>query len=59
MVNRMTQVGEQGLVGWANHAGRPVDIAAQMMQLALEVMRKPCSAPASRHISIRSATRCA
>jgi cytochrome P450 len=38
MADRMAQVGEQRLAGWADHAGRPVDIAAEMMQLALEVI---------------------
>ena len=38
MANRMAQVGEQRLAAWADHAGRPVDIAAEMMQLALEVI---------------------
>ena len=38
MAKGMAQVGEQRLAGWADHAGRPVDIAAEMMQLALEVI---------------------
>ena len=38
MADRMAQVGEQRIAGWANHGGRPVDIAAEMMQLALEVI---------------------
>ncbi|MFO0705901.1 MAG: cytochrome P450 [Nitrospira sp.] len=38
MADRMVQVGEQRLAGWANRAGQPVDIAADMMQLALEVI---------------------
>ena len=38
MADRMAQVGEQRLEGWAEYAGRPVDIAAEMMQLALEVI---------------------
>lgn len=38
MADRMAQVGEQRLAGWADQAGRPVDIAAEMMQLALEVI---------------------
>ncbi|MGA6827414.1 cytochrome P450 [Nitrospira sp. NS4] len=38
MADRMAQVGEQRLAGWADHAGQPVDIAAEMMQLALEVI---------------------
>ncbi len=38
MADRMAQVGEQRIAGWANHEGQPVDIAAEMMQLALEVI---------------------
>ena len=38
MADRMAQVGEQRLEGWADYAGRSVDIAAEMMQLALEVI---------------------
>ena len=38
MADRMAQVGEQRIAGWASHEGRPVDIAAEMMQLALEVI---------------------
>lgn len=38
MANRMTQAGEQRLAGWADKAGQPVNIAAEMMQLALEVI---------------------
>ena len=38
MADRMVEVGEQRLADWAKHAGRPVDIAAEMMQLALEVI---------------------
>lgn len=38
MADRMVQVGEQRLADWARHEGRPVDIAAEMMQLALEVI---------------------
>jgi cytochrome P450 len=38
MADRMAQVGEQRLAGWATHGGRPVDIAAEMMQLTLEVI---------------------
>ncbi|HSN05243.1 MAG TPA: cytochrome P450 [Nitrospira sp.] len=38
MADRMAQVGEQRIAGWEDHAGQPVDIAAEMMQLALEVI---------------------
>jgi cytochrome P450 len=38
MADRMAQVGEQRLEGWADYGGRPVDIAAEMMQMALEVI---------------------
>ena len=38
MADRMAQVGEQRIARWAEHKGQPVDIAAEMMQLALEVI---------------------
>ncbi|MDF0675898.1 MAG: cytochrome P450 [Nitrospira sp.] len=38
MADRMAQVGEQRVAGWADREGQPVDIAAEMMQLALEVI---------------------
>ena len=38
MADRMAQVGEQRITGWADHEGHPVDIAVEMMQLALEVI---------------------
>lgn len=38
MADRMAQVGEQRLAAWEHHAGRTIDIAAEMMQLALEVI---------------------
>ncbi|HEY5932479.1 MAG TPA: cytochrome P450, partial [Nitrospira sp.] len=38
MADRMAQVGEQRIVGWVEHEGQTVDIAAEMMQLALEVI---------------------
>ncbi len=38
MADRMAQVGEQRIAGWAGREGQPVDIAAEMMQLALEVI---------------------
>jgi len=38
MADRIAQVGEQRIAAWENHAGRPIDIAAEMMQLALEVI---------------------
>ncbi len=38
MADRMVQVGEQRIAGWASREGQPVDIAAEMMQLALEVI---------------------
>src|SRR5688572_10332413 len=38
MADRMVQVGEQRLESWADYGERPVDIAKEMMQLALEVI---------------------
>jgi cytochrome P450 len=38
MADRMAQVGEQRITGWADHEGHSVDIAVEMMQLALEVI---------------------
>ena len=38
MAERMAQVGEQRIAGWTVHAGGPVDIADEMMRLALEVI---------------------
>jgi len=38
MADRMAQVGEQRIAGWADREGQPVDIATEMMQLALEVI---------------------
>jgi cytochrome P450 len=38
MAERMAQIGEQRIEGWVDYGGRPVDIAAEMMQLALEVI---------------------
>ncbi len=38
MADRMVQVGEQRLADWASQEGQAVDIAAEMMQLALEVI---------------------
>ncbi|MGC3972806.1 MAG: cytochrome P450 [Nitrospira sp.] len=38
MADRMVQVGMQRLAGWAAHGEQPVDIAAEMMQLTLEVI---------------------
>lgn len=38
MADRMAQVGEQRLATWDNQAGGTIDIAAEMMQLALEVI---------------------
>lgn len=38
MADRMVQVGEQRLAGWAAHGEQPVDIAAEMMHLTLEVI---------------------
>jgi cytochrome P450 len=38
MADRMAQVGEQRIARWADREGQPVDIAAEMMQLALEVI---------------------
>lgn len=38
MADRMAQVGEQRIAGWASREGQSVDIAAEMMQLALEVI---------------------
>jgi cytochrome P450 len=38
MAGQMVQVGEQRLASWAANVGRPVDMAAEMTQLALEVI---------------------
>jgi cytochrome P450 len=38
MADRMAQVGEQRIARWADREGQSVDIAAEMMQLALEVI---------------------
>lgn len=38
MADRMAHVGEQRLAAWQDHAGATIDIAAEMMQLALEVI---------------------
>jgi len=38
MVGRMAQVGEQRMAGWATKEEPPVDIAAEMRQLTLEVI---------------------
>ena len=38
MADRMARVGEQRIAGWSALEGQPVDIAAEMMQLALEVI---------------------
>lgn len=38
MVDRMAQVGEQRMAGWATEEGQSVDIAAEMRQLTLEVI---------------------
>lgn len=38
MADRMAHVGEQRLASWKDQAGSTIDIAAEMMQLALEVI---------------------
>lgn len=38
MADRMAQVGEQRIAVWEAHTGRTIDIASEMMQLALEVI---------------------
>jgi cytochrome P450 len=38
MADRMAQVGEQRLASWKDQEGDTIDIAAEMMQLALEVI---------------------
>ena len=38
MADRMAQVGEQRLASWRDREGDTIDIAAEMMQLALEVI---------------------
>lgn len=38
MADRMAQVGEQRMAAWKDRAGSTIDIAAEMMQLALEVI---------------------
>ncbi|NGZ08164.1 MAG: cytochrome P450 [Nitrospira sp. LK70] len=38
MADRMVQVGEQRIADWGDHEGESLDIAAEMRQLALEVI---------------------
>ena len=38
MADRMAQVGEERVTAWKDQAGSTIDIAAEMMQLALEVI---------------------
>jgi len=38
MADRMAQVGEQRIAGWADRSGETIDIAAEMMLLALDVI---------------------
>ncbi|MGC4097735.1 MAG: cytochrome P450 [Nitrospira sp.] len=38
MADRMAQVGEQRIAGWAHQMEQSIDIAAEMMQLTLEVI---------------------
>ena len=51
MADRMAQVGEQRMAAWTNRAGGTIDIAAEMMQLALEVISQTMfSASMTQHI---------
>ncbi|MGE0643425.1 MAG: cytochrome P450 [Nitrospira sp.] len=51
MADRMAQVGEQRLATWDNQAGGTIDIAAEMMQLALEVISQTMfTTSMTRHI---------
>ena len=51
MADRMAQVGEQRIAAWNGHAGGTIDIAAEMMQLALEVISQTMfSASMTQHI---------
>ncbi|MCP9471093.1 MAG: cytochrome P450 [Nitrospira sp.] len=38
MADRMVQIGEQRIAGWPNQTERPIDIAAEMMALTLDVI---------------------
>ena len=38
MADRMAHVGEQRIAAWEHQAGHTINIAAEMMQLALEVI---------------------
>jgi len=51
MADRMAQVGEQRIGAWEHQAGRTIDIAAEMMQLTLEVISQTMfSASMAQHI---------
>ncbi len=51
MADRMAQVGEQRMAAWNGHTGCTIDIAAEMMQLALEVISQTMfSASMTQHI---------
>lgn len=51
MADRMAQVGEQRIATWTNRVGGTIDIAAEMMQLALEVISQTMfSASMAQHI---------
>lgn len=51
LADRMIQVGEQRMAGWAAQEGPPIDIAAEMRQLTLEVIsRTMFSASMTQHI---------
>jgi cytochrome P450 len=51
MADRMAQVGEQRMAAWNGRAGGTIDIAAEMMQLALEVISQTMfSASMTQHI---------
>jgi cytochrome P450 len=51
MADRMVQVGEQRLESWADYGERPIDIAKEMMQLALEVISQTMfTASVSEHM---------
>jgi cytochrome P450 len=51
MAVQMAQVGEQRLAIWADKVGRPVDMAAEMTQLALDVIsRTMFSTTVAQHI---------
>ena len=51
MADRMAQIGEQRMAGWAADEGQPIDIADEMRQLTLEVISQTMfSSSMAQHI---------